>query len=218
MAMPPPDFARVTVNQPAPKPVGSPRLWGNEITTQIDTAGAAFGQTIGSGQIVLAQAADHYSRSWSLLGNVTMPISYWDIPSAEVAPPTDPFAVQHGAVERDDMIGVWLEITQGIEMMTTMQYVLLSSGATSQRWGLIPNQFTTNGGPYGQSQQRGNYPPPFAGQFVATRSFAMIGALVGNSISVRALYVRGGVLGEAPNLRQITTQLLITPYAPGAGI
>lgn len=218
MALPPPDFARVTVNQPAPKPVGSPRLWGNEITTQIDQAAAAYGQTISSGQIVLAQAADHYSRSWSLLGNVTMPVSYWDIPSAEAAPPLNPFDVQGGAAPRDDMIDVWLEIVQGIEMMTTTQYVLLSAGATSQRWGLIPNQITTNGGPYGQSTQRGNYPPPFTGQIVATRSFAMIGALVGNTISIRAIYVRGGVLGEAPNLRQITMQLLITPYAPGAGI
>jgi hypothetical protein len=88
---------------------------------------------------------------------------------------------------------------------------LLMSGGTGggHAYGLCNQQYSGVNGPYGAT-----FSSPIAEQGQQGRAFAAIGALIGNTISVRGIFVRG-VGSQIPNA---SIALSITPYAPGAGI
>lgn len=216
--MPDPDWGNVLVHPDQKKmPVGDPTLWANTITTPIDTD-PLVGSTprvIYGDQIILAQAADRYARSWSLLGNVFLPLPAWTT-DTDTNPPA-----YIGEIDALSPMAVWLSIVQGIEKVTIEQQILLMSGGVDPltgagNFGLCNNQFSAVGGPYGATFNEN--PPVISATLQQGRSFATIGALIGNTISVRAIFTRGGVIGQPADIPNATVSLLLTPYAPGAGI
>lgn len=212
--MPDPDWGNVLIHPDQKKmPVGDPTLWANTISTLIDddpivgnTARVIMGD-----QVVLAQAADRYSRSWSLSGVLQCPNDGWNQPIAGNLTPSSPY---DSGAQSANPLAVWLSIVQGIEKITIEQQILLMAGGGVDNIGLCNNQFTRNGGPYGAVFSR--LPPSEADQ--QGRSFAATGSLIGNTISIRAIYVRGGVPGDRGIIPSASISLLLTCYAPGAGI
>lgn len=195
--MPPPDFSRVRIDAAQKQmPAGDPTLWAGQVVTPVgDTPGVFNGN-----QIILAQAADRYARSWSLSGTVTCPSHAWTAPGAATAPN---FPDPAGSTTR---LEVWISVLQGIEMLVVEHLILLTAGTP---YGLCQQQHTSQNGPYGSTFTS---PLPEAGQ--ESRGFAAIGALIGNTISVRAIYARGagGLISSA------AVACILTPYAPGQGI
>lgn len=207
--MPQPDWARVLVNTDQKKmPVGDPAFWGNTVTTLIDASPSApvpfSPYLLYSEQILLAHASDRYARSWSLSGTLTIDAQMWGesgrIPSGTFIDPSETTRLQ-----------VFLSVLQGIEKVTIEHQICLMSGGDPTNIGLCNNQCVTNGGPYVPLS-----PLPEGGE--VGRSFAAVGALIGNTITVRAIFLRGGTPGSQGFLPQATISLLLAPYAPGAGI
>lgn len=221
--MPAPDWGGVIVHPNQKKmPVGDPTLWANTVTTQIDTD-PRFGSTprvIQGDQIILAQAADRYSRSWSLIGSVTIPFGA-AVADTNIAPPGS--SAGDTFLADNPPLAVWLSVVQGIEKITIEQQILLLSGVVDVNvvppignFGLCNNQTSGVGGPYGITY---NITPIALGPDLrGTSPFACVGAFIGNTISARAIFVRGGVIGQPADVPDCTVSLLITPYAPGAGI
>lgn len=218
--MPDPDWGGIVV-QPNQKkmPVGDPTLWANTITTVIDSD-PILGSTprvIFGDQIILAQAADRYARSWSVIGNVTVPLNV--TADTEPTPPSG----SDQAIATGALLEVWLNVTLGIEKITIAQDILLLSGIVDAtvvppigNYGLCNNQSSIVGGPYGY--QFNVRPVVFSPATRVTLSFACVGAFIGNTLSARAIYVRNGVAGQPLDVPDATVSLLITPYAPGQGI
>lgn len=211
--MPPPDWGKVLVNTAQRKAVvGDPALWGNTITTQIDTltpTPAVITGIVTGNQIALAQASDQYTRSWSLSGTLTIPEGSW-----YAAAPTEPpgkLQVVSGSPD----LAVYLSIVQGVEKAAIEHRICLMYGPTSTNIGLCNNQCTRNNGPYLPVTRTATY----AGVEIEleTRAFAAIGALIGNTITVRGLFARNGAAAEGI-IPDATISVLLTPYAPGAGI
>lgn len=208
--MPPPDWANVIV-QPNQKkmPVGDPTLWANTITTSIDED-PILGNTpriIYGDQIILAQAADRYSRSWSLSGVVTAPPAAWNGTG-----PTNPPGFPDAAGDLGSTpLEVWISILQGIEKIVLEHQILLMSGGTGfgNVYGLCNQQYAGVNGPYGST-----FTSSLPEQGQQGRAFAAVGALIGNTISVRGIFVRG----SSGIVRNASISLVLTPYAPGAGI
>lgn len=188
----PPDWDRyrVTAGQNVPNiPVGDPTRWGSIVSTALD---AALVQQF-SDQIVLVQTRDAYARSWALIGQLTLPQAAWN---AAGAFPAGPFG----------MI-VALEIVQGVGQTQVKQDIILMCG-NNPTVGLCNTQNAINGGPY--LSTFGTSPP-----FDESRPFSAIGALVGNTINVRARYIGGTNVG-LPATAQCSA--LITPFAAGVGL
>lgn len=208
-----PEWETVLVNTGQKgRPVGDPTVWGGDIATIIDSE-PVVGSTprvIPSAQIVLAQAADRYSRSWSIQGVLWLPTSMWGVPSPDVQPPS--YVETFPVTPTTPSIAVWLSVKMGVERMSQEHQILLMAGNQAQNFGLCWNQNSGNGGPYGAQ-----IPQPIVGSALQGLPFSCIGALIGNMLSVQALYVRGPNVGAetCPDAR-ITA--MVTPYAPGAGI
>lgn len=199
------DFGLVTVNPgKAGMPVGDPRLWANQVTTLVDDDPILTNtpRIITGNQIIAAAAADRYARSWSLSGAVTMPSAAWN---GNVAPAVAPSFPDAGTSNRFE---VWISVLQGLEMVTIEHLILLAVGG-SPAFGLCNTQWSAQGGPYGAT-----FTSPLAEQGQQSRAFAAIGSLIGNTISARAIFVRGSG-GQIPSA---AVALMVTPYAPGAGI
>lgn len=212
------------------KPVGDPQLWGASAGTAVDiqavsTTGVATVDTnprvIQGAQLIQTKTQDAYSRSWSLSGTLAMPLNGWEL--ANAVDPNAPINPQPAA--RDDVVAVWLEISQGVGLANMTQLVLLTAGATAQNWGIVQQQTTINGGPYGETNFVPVSPPSYNGLInlnafnYRMRSFAMIGALVGNQISIRTIVTRGNQASlGAPVIPMVVVTVALTPYAPGAGI
>lgn len=188
--------------------VGDPTLWAGTIVTPVDSAPegntprAFYGD-----QIILAQTADRYSRSWSLIGSLSVASQVWEEPGQV---PAGPFF----DVPQPTQLAVHLSITQGIERITLEQQICLMSGGDPTNIGLCNNQCTTNGGPYLPTYD--TFPPQEGGN--QTRSFAVIGALIGHTIGIRGLFVRGGAPGSEGLIPTATISLLLAPYAAGSGL
>lgn len=198
-AMPPPDWGRVLVNTAQKKaPAGDPTLWGNTVTTLIDEVSFEAHPpmtTFYSEQIVMAKAADQYSRSWSVTGAVSLPPVVWGMTPAN--PPI-------GLTPPDGTtFSVYLSVLQGMEKVTIEHVILLACGGS---FGLCNAQSTVNNGPYVPTTPDPN---------LETRAFAAIGALIGNSIAMRAVFVRSGDESFIP---RATISLMVAPAAAGAGI
>lgn len=206
---PPPDWNRVLVHTDQKKmAVGDPTLWANTVVTPVDNAiegstpRAFYGE-----QIILAQTSDRYSRSWSLSGKLTISSQTWTT-GGKV--PNGPFFDGIPATR----LQVFLSIVQGIERVTVEHQICLMSGGDPTNIGLCNNQCTTNGGPYLPTFTD---TPPDEGSGEG-RSFAAIGALIGHTIGIRGLFVRGGEPGSQGIIPTATIDLLLVPYAAGTGL
>lgn len=191
-----PDWERYRVDAGQFAPVGDPTRWGARVDTVIPLPVAIGGDSFAA-QILAIATHDNYARPWSLLGNLTMPWITWQTPTAEVA--------------------CQLEITMGVGQIQIDHTIVLArfNGQT----GLCFQQHISNGGPY---SEYGRIPTRSsdAGGFIydQTRSFAIIGGLVGQSINVRARFssnIAAFVRGIPTTAR---LELIATPYAAGEGL
>jgi len=216
--MPDPDWGNILIHPDQKKnPAGDPTLWGNTITTVIDDdpVEGSNPRVIYGDQIVLVQAADQYARSWSLAGNISVPFNAWTVDPS----PTPPGF--YGNLDAAPPLRVWLQITQGIEKVTLSQQILLMSGGVDEttgagNYGLCNTQWSAVGGPYGELLS--DNAPVIGPTTQLVRSFAAIGALIGNTLSIRAVYTRGGVIGQPLDVPNASVSLIVTPYAPGQGM
>lgn len=185
-----PDWGRVLVTAGQKSlPVGDPTKWGSQVPTLLP---ATLVQEF-STQIVLAATRDAYSRSWALVGTLTLPQATWN---AAGTFPAGPFALI-----------VALELVMGVGQAQVTQDIILMCG-NNPTVGLCNTQNAINGGPY-LSTFGG---PP---DFDESRPFAAIGALIGNQINVRARYIGGTNVG-LPTTSICTA--IVTPFAPGVGL
>jgi hypothetical protein len=137
--------------------------------------------------ILAVSTRDGYSRSWGLLGTLAMPVNLW-------AAGRNVFAA--------------LECSMGVGQALVTHQICLYAGVTTPG-GLCATQNYAQGGPY-------LAPVAIAdgGVQYQTFAFSAIGALVGQSISIRALYLMFGADLPAP----IKLNLILTPFAAGEGL
>jgi hypothetical protein len=191
--VPDPDWGNVLVHPQSKKaPVGDPTRWGALDSVQI--VENAFAQS--SAQVIQIQTRDSYSRGWSVIGTLSMPVSVWDGVAAVLAS---------------------INVSMGVGQVQVMHKICLWSGggAVGAPGGLCYTQDLQNGGPYFN-------PDPVLdtinGVVIAykTRAFCVIGGLVGQSISIVGEY---GTLGANPDLpAPARLALIATPYAAGTGL
>jgi hypothetical protein len=210
--MPSPDWARTLVHTGGKtQPVGDPTVWGGSITTQIDSD-PVLGNTprvIGGGQVILAQAKDRYARSWSLTGVLWVNSTILGTASPDTAPPS--YVETFPVTPTTPTLTVWLSVLMGVERMQQEHQILLMAGDQAQNFGLCWNQNSGNGGPYGAQ-----IPDPI-NSAMRGLPFACIGALIGNTLAIQGIYVRGPTLG-AEVCPEVRLTCMVTPYAPGQGI
>lgn len=180
--VPPPDWDRYVMPQPpSGPPVGDPTRWGAQLDTLIPATGL---QT--STQILSATTRDGYSRSWSLIGSLSLHPDLW-VAAAGIV--------------------VDLDIAMGVgQAVINQRLALFYAGQASS---LCNAQYLPNGGPYESIPSTS----PSSGATLLTRSFAAIGALIGQSINIRARYTVAAVFPALPETSTIT--LILAPYAAG---
>ena len=193
-----PDWDRFKVTKDGTNaPVGDPTRWGAQIFTALaDTAPDVY-----TPQILSMSTRDGYARPWSLLGTLSLPTVTWD--KTQVGP--------GGLV-------VSLEISLGVGQIQITHSILLLTGAGTGPGGVptVPGGlcFTQNwflGGPYNTVQEA------IGGVNTEARAFAVVGGLVGQSISIRARYQI--VTPPTPGLPTTSRLgLIVTPYAAGEGL
>lgn len=213
-SMHPPDWNSIMIQpQQKRKPLGDPTVWGGSILTQIDSD-PVLGNTprvVKGGQVVLAQAADRYTRSWSLTGVLWLPSGMWSVASPDTRPPS--FVETFPVTPTTPSLTVWLSVRMGVERINQEHQILLHAGdLLTQNWGLCDNQNSGNLGPYGAQ-----IPDPTNPDSLQGCPFACIGALIGNTISVQGIYVRGPNVG-AEVCNEILLTAMVTPYQPGSGV
>jgi hypothetical protein len=201
--MMPPDWERFKVTRDGVgAPVGDPTRWGAQVFTALDDNNAL----VSTPQILQLSTRDGYARSWSLLGTLTLPLVTW---------------------LNADLI-VQLEIVMGVGQVQITHAILLFLPAittppvpqpASPRGGLCLTQYYAYGGPYngiGEASSAGLLQNQ-------ARAFAVVGGLVGQSISIRATYqIQGATatgLPPTPGLPTVSRlALIVTPYAAGEGL
>jgi hypothetical protein len=185
-----PDWGRVRVDtKKMGTPLGDPTKWGSDVPTLLEAALVE----VFSAQIVFAQTRDAYSRSWAVVGQLTLPQATWNAPGIF---PGGPFSLT-----------VALEIVMGVGQTTIKHNIILMCG-NNPLVGLCNTQNAINGGPYLATFGG----PP---NFDESRPFAAIGALIGNNLNVRARYI-GGTNDGLPATSNCSA--IVTPFAPGIGL
>jgi len=187
-----PDWGRVGVNAPnAYEKVGDPTRWGG--TTRTNIINNSFQQD--ATQAIQITTRDPYSRSWALLGTLTMPDSV--------------FATAQ-------MIAS-LQITMGVGQVQIMQEVALwiGTGSAGGPGGLCYQQSSLNGGPY---LEQSFLAKNVAGTDIAytTKAFAIVGGLLGQNISLRTRY--GIIAGPADLPSAGIMSAIVTPFAAGQNL
>lgn len=195
-----PDWGRVLVPPGSQiQPVGDPTRWGAQGLTLLPVP-AVFSVSTAGTQIIQAATKDGYSRSWALVGTLSLPTLLWD----DLATNTIvTLQIQMGVGQAQVLHEI--ELIAGIGLMT---------GATKK--GLCASQDEANGGPY-----RAYLSAPLssvAGVTDTTRGFAAIGALVGATINIRASYRSTSLAYPAVYPCQSQINLLLTPFAAGHGL
>jgi hypothetical protein len=198
-----PDWGRTLVNTGRQgAPVGDPTQWGAQVITQIP----AVADTTISAQIIQAATVDAYSRSWAIVGTLSLPFALWGAPGVYTGDPTStPYTV-------------WLEVIMGVGQTQIVHNIVLSAGDQNPTVGLCTTQSSAlYTGPI-PAPGLGPYQPAFPplGATHQVRPFAAIGALVGHTIAIRAVYQIGML---APGLPAASTiAILLTPFAAGQGL
>lgn len=189
-----PDWDRFGIKGPsAYQPVGDPTRWGAQVFTALTDATPI----VVTPQILQVATRDGYARSWSLLGTLSLPTITWD---------TAKFVIS-------------LQITMGVGQIQIVHIVDLlfpagqqSPGAGSPAGGLCITQNWYQGGPYETVPEDGG------GQIVEARAFAMIGGLIGQSLSVRAKYINQTVAPTPGLPTPSRLGLIVSPYSAGEGL
>jgi hypothetical protein len=188
--MPEPDWARYVMPSQTPNanmpPVGDPTRWGASLDTNLPIAGIDFS----TAQVLQVQTKDAYSRSWSLFGTLSLPQVLWLLGT--------------GAY-------VAIDVAQGVGQTVINQRIPLFAGAVaagSTFASLCEAQWINNGGVYDQITL-----PPQNGLTMIGRSFACVGALVGQSISVSVHYSIAVAWAANPAISSLG--LVVAPYAAG---
>lgn len=192
-----PDWGRFGIKAPtAYLPVGDPTRWGVQNFTRIQQSVEVFSNTI-----TAISTRDGYSRSWSIIGNLSLPSGV--------------FQSQFSVATLECVMGVG-------QAQTTHQLCLLfgntgaPAGSLVGRGGLCPQQHVINGGPYLNQQEPTTSETPGGSPTNDVLSFAAIGALVGQSIAIRAHYLFNDPNPNLPALARVA--LMVTPYAAGEGM
>lgn len=185
-----PDWGRALV-PPASvvQPVGDPTRWGASGITLLSAPGT--GEVFAT-QIIQAATRDGYSRSWSLNGSLSLPADLWNYAFTSVA----------------------LEIQMGVGQAQVLHKISLFEGTPVG--GLCYTQYFPNGGPYLA------YSTPtlstVGGTIDRTRCFAAIGALIGSTINIRAVYTIGAAGAPAVFPTRSQINLVLSPFAAGHGL
>lgn len=199
-----PDWGRVLIPpQGGIKAVGDANRWGAQQSTPL----AAAAPTVVTPQILQVTTRDSYSRSWSLMGTLSLPTVTWDY-------------LDTGVLGVNQGILVELQISMGVGQSQVTHVIYLANptgtnaaGATTPAGGLCLAQNWFRGGPYGTILEDAG-----GGIIVESRPFAMVGALIGQSISIRARYFNT-TPGTTPGLPTTSRiGLIVTPYAAGEGL
>lgn len=183
--MPDPDWERYRVASGGDvPPVGDPTRWGATSLTN-----PPVGQVAYTPPLIALGTRDPYSRSWSLLGSLGMVLAAWD-----------------------NVCFVDLECTMGVGQIQIVQWISLLNG--DWRNGLCETQALFSMGYNTGAYARGTGPfreqrDPITNNVV--RSFAAVGALVGQSITVRARI-------QVDRATPVQIGLIVTPYAAGEGL
>jgi hypothetical protein len=190
--MMPPDWERYKV-APAGHVmhVGDPTRWGAQAVTPLNDAllaAAPFGIGVSSGQLLQVQTRDGYSRSWSMLGTLSLPGLQWNAVGASMS--------------------VELELVMGVGQAQITHRIVLFSAFTTPYSGLCMTQHRSQGGPYDGTSD--------SASGTEARAFAIIGGLVGQSISAQCLYGGSTPVAGLPATSRIA--LIVTPYAAGEGL
>lgn len=197
--MHPPDWERYKVAAAGGgAPVGDPTRWGAQVFTPLDDNTGL----VSTAQILQMSTRDNYARSWSVLGTLSLPTLTWN---------TADLLIQ-------------LEITLGVGQVQITHAVMLFRPAlltppaglpiVTSRGGLCLEQYIFYGGPYnaiGEANAAGSLQNQ-------ARAFAIVGGLVGQSISIRATY-QVSTVPPVPGF-PTTSRLavIVSPYAAGEGL
>lgn len=168
-------------------PVGDPTRWGAQVYTRITGVGTDQPST----QVLQMASNDQYSRSWAVLGTLSLPPDIW----------------LAGAVS------ISLEVSMGVGQAVVTHRISLFEGTPIG--GLCHWQYFPQGGPYLAVPTPSLSENP-AVAFDLTRGFAAIGALVGQSINIRARYVINSASLQLPARSLLV--LAVTPFAAGKGL
>jgi hypothetical protein len=180
-----PDWERYKVTAKGVNaPVGDPIRWGVQIFTPVPAV------TNVTAAAISVSTRDGYSRSWSMLGTLTLPNSVWSSATSYVA----------------------LDCTMGVGQVQLTQSIVLLLGAGGPTGGLCRQQNVSNGGPYFAVAE----PHPGVAGLDDTYPFAIIGGLVGQSLSVRVNYALPVATPDLPTISRLT--LVVAPYAAGEGL
>jgi hypothetical protein len=197
-----PDWGRFGIKSPSAfQPVGDPNRWGAQVITRIVDQASPDTYTA---QILQIATRDGYSRSWSLIGTLSMPTALWD-------------AQQLG----NATFSVNLEIGMGVGQTTISHAIVLCSspgfGAAGPSvpipaTGIILDQAWFRAGPYDTLFDTSG------GVNNESRAFAIVGGLIGSSISVRAHY-QNHTTAPTPGVPfSSRLAIIVTPYAAGEGL
>jgi hypothetical protein len=190
-----PDWDRYLVGSQGTPPVGDPTRWGAQYESQLTDANSVGPTGNLTPQILQISSRDSYARSWSMIGTLTLPLATWN-------------ALQ---------IVAQLEITMGVGQAQLLHVIPLfypagTFGAAATPFaagGLCLSQLNYYGGPYSEVQADG---------LLYTRSFAIIGGLVGQSLAVRVRYLAAPFPPTTGFPTAARVSMLVTPYAAGTGL
>jgi hypothetical protein len=182
-----PDWNRYLVRGQAAAHVGDPTRWGAQVETLIPATGE-----VTSTQVLAASTRDAYSRSWALLGTLELPAELWNAAIAGVG------------------VSVSLDVSVGVgQTLLTQRLSLFEASGPLATGGLCETQYlprTAGQGPYLAINTANGL----------TRSFAAIGALVGQSINIRARYSIAAVFASLPARSLLS--VIVCPFAAGEGL
>jgi hypothetical protein len=189
-----PDWARYGAKPPNQfQKVGDPTRWGATDNTNI--VNNSFQES--TAQILNLVTRDPYSRPWSLLGTLSMPVSTWNVAQMIAS----------------------VVLFQGVGQTQLRQEIALwiGTGSAGGPGGLAYDQNSDNGGPYITSDVF--FKTNVAGVSIAyeTRAFSIVGGLIGQSIGMHARYgVLADLSGDLPSAGQLT--LIAAPIAAASGL
>jgi len=205
--IPDPDWARTLVqSQSNLKPVGDPTRWGSRTLTQILSPPGIGELGSASSQVMQAATRDAYSRCWALNGTISLPSDFWDELS-----------------DIDAYLHIDLQCQMGVGQAQVLHQICLfdnSAGPGGEPTGLCWQQERGQGGPYSRQTTATLSANPAIIDY--TYAFCAIGALVGNTINIRANYLYGYTVDPDPFASYFPLQsalnLVLTPFAAGEGL
>lgn len=188
-----PDWGRFGIAPPNTfQKVGDPTRWGGRDTSILQNNSLVES----SAQIVQVATRDQYSRTWSMLGVLSMPQTAFD--EAQVA-----------AV---------LLMTMGVGQVQLVHKIPLWYGSGTAASSLCYDQDVANGGVYFNGDHY--LAPNVAGAAItySDKCFAITGGLLGQTLSARVQYLLAGA-GPMPDLpAPVYLTLIVNPFSAGDGL